>query len=119
MENITHSAGEYTKALAHAKESGGSALAGSSAAEINRLLIDSERKLTTPQGMPGRPGYHHELYAPGEYTGYEAKAIPAVREAMEQKHWKQAEDGIARVSKLLNDEAALISAAAEKLTAAK
>jgi N-acetylated-alpha-linked acidic dipeptidase len=119
VENITHSAGEYTKALAHANENGGSALAGSSSAEINRLLIDSERKLTTPQGMPGRPGYHHELYAPGEYTGYEAKAIPAVREAMEQKHWKQAEDGIARVSKLLNDEAALISAAAEKLTAAK
>ena len=83
------------------------------------MLIESERELTTPQGLPGRPGYKHELYAPGEYTGYEAKAIPAVREAMEQKHWKLAEDGIVRVAKLLNDEAVLISSAAEKLSAAK
>jgi N-acetylated-alpha-linked acidic dipeptidase len=119
VESITRSAEEYKKALAHANENGGAALAAASTAEINRMLIDSERKLTTPGGIPGRPGYKHELYAPGEYTGYEAKAIPAVREAMEQKHWKLAEDGIVRVSKLLNDESALISAAAAKLSAAK
>ncbi|MGA2812859.1 MAG: transferrin receptor-like dimerization domain-containing protein [Candidatus Acidiferrum sp.] len=119
VESITRSAEEYKKALAHANENGGTALAAAASAEINRMLIDSERKLTTPGGIPGRPGYKHELYAPGEYTGYEAKAIPAVREAMEQKHWKLAEDGIVRVSKLLSDEAALISAAAAKLSAAK
>jgi N-acetylated-alpha-linked acidic dipeptidase len=119
VDSVTRSAEEYKKALAKANENGGAALSAASTAEINRLLIDSERKLTTPEGLPGRPGYHHELYAPGEYTGYEAKAIPAVREAMEQKHWKQAEDGIVRVSKLLSDEATLISAAAEKLAAAK
>ena len=119
VDSVTRSAEEYKKALAKANENGGVALAATSTAEINRMLIDSERKLTTPQGLPGRPGYKHELYAPGEYTGYEAKAIPAVREAMEQKHWKQAEDSIVRVSKLLSEEAALISAAAEKLSAAK
>ena len=119
VESVTRSAEEYQKALAHANENSGAALAAASSAEINRMLIESERKLTTPGGIPGRPGYKHELYAPGEYTGYEAKAIPAVREAMEQKHWKLAEDGIVRVSKLLNDEATLISAAAAKLSAAK
>jgi N-acetylated-alpha-linked acidic dipeptidase len=119
VESVTRSAEEYKKALVKANENGGTALAVASTAEINRMLIDSERKLTTPKGLPGRPGYKHELYAPGEYTGYEAKAIPAVREAMEQKHWKLAEDGIVRVSKLLSDEAALISAAAEKLSATK
>jgi N-acetylated-alpha-linked acidic dipeptidase len=119
VESITRSAQEYSKALAKANSNGGAVLAGTSSAEINRMLIESERKLTTPQGIPGRPGYKHELYAPGEYTGYEAKAIPAVREAMEQKHWKLAEDGIVRVAKLLSDEAALISSAADKLSAAK
>ncbi len=119
VESVVLSAQEYSKALAKANEHGGVAVAGTSSAEINRMLIDSERKLITPEGIPGRPGYKHELYAPGEYTGYEAKAIPAVREAMEQKHWKLAEDGIVRVAKLLSDEAALISSAAEKLSAAK
>jgi N-acetylated-alpha-linked acidic dipeptidase len=119
VESIMRSAQEYSKALTKANEHGGAALAGSSSGEINRMLIQSERKLTTPQGIPGRQGYHHELYAPGEYTGYEAKAIPAVREAMEQKHWKLAEDGILRVANLLSDEAALISSAAEKLSSAK
>jgi N-acetylated-alpha-linked acidic dipeptidase len=119
VESVTRSAEAYKKALTKANENGGAALATASIAEINRMLIDSERKLTTPKGMPGRPGYKHELYAPGEYTGYEAKAIPAVREAMEQKHWKQAEDSIVRVASLLSDEAVLISTAAEKLAAAK
>jgi N-acetylated-alpha-linked acidic dipeptidase len=119
IESVTHSAEEYKKALAHANENGGAALTDASTAEINKMLIESERKLTTPQGIPGRPGYKHELYAPGEYTGYEAKAVPAVREAMEQKHWKLAEEGIVRVSRLLSDEAALISTASEKLAAVK
>ncbi len=117
LDGMTQSAGEYDKALAKAKENGGAALASASLAEINRMLIESERKLTTPQGIPGRPGYKHELYAPGVYTGYAAKAIPSVREALEQKQWKQAEEGIVRVSKLLMEEAVLISSAAAKLSA--
>lgn len=53
------------------------------------------------------------------YTGYEAKAIPAVRESLEQKKWKQAEDAAVRVAKVLQDEAQLISDAAAKLGAAR
>lgn len=117
LDAITRRAGEYDKALTKARENGGAALASAPIAEINRLLIESERKLSTPQGIPGRPGYKHELYAPGVYTGYAAKAIPSVRESLEQKQWKQAEEGIVRVSGLLTDEAALIASAAAKLSA--
>ena len=114
---LTHSAQEYQKALAHAMENGGAALASSSIAEVNRMLIESERKLTNPAGLPGRAWYKHQIYAPGVYTGYEAKAIPAVQEAIEQKKWKLAEDSIARAAAALQDEATLVSAAAAKLSA--
>ncbi len=115
---LTRSAEEYKKALAHAAENGGAALASASMAEINRMLIDSERTLTTPEGLPGRAWYKHQIYAPGVYTGYEAKAIPAVREAMEQKQWKQAEQAIGSAAAVLQDEAVLVTAAAAKLSAA-
>jgi N-acetylated-alpha-linked acidic dipeptidase len=80
--------------------------------------MESERKLTNTDGLPNRPWFKHQIYAPGFYTGYSAKTMPAVREAIEQKQWKQADDGIAVVAKVLQDEAALISAAAAKLGAA-
>jgi N-acetylated-alpha-linked acidic dipeptidase len=115
---LSRSAEEYQKALAQAAGNGGASLASASVAEVNRMLIDSERKLTNPAGLPGRSWYKHQIYAPGVYTGYEAKAIPAVREAMEQKQWKQAEESIARAAAALQDEAALVSAAAAKLSAA-
>ena len=94
-------------------------MGSSSVAEVNVLLMQSEHKLTTPEGLPGRFWYKHELYAPGVYTGYAAKAIPAVREALEQKKWKQAEEATARVAKVLEDEAQLISDAAAKLGAVR
>ena len=103
----------------HASANGGSALAGASMAEVNALLIQSERKLTTPEGLPGRFWYKHELYAPGAYTGYAAKAIPAVRENLEQKKWKEAEQAAARVAQVLDAETALITQATAKLSAAK
>ena len=52
------------------------------------------------------------------YTGYESKAIPAVREAIEQKKWKEAEQAMARAAAVLQDEAALVSSAAAELSAA-
>src|SRR6202030_1730294 len=115
---LTRSADEYQKALAHATGSGGAALSSASIAEVNRMLIESERKLTTPEGLPGRAWYKHQIYAPGVYTGYEAKAIPAVREALEQKQWKQAEQAIESAAAALQREADMVSAAAAKLSAA-
>ena len=37
---------------------------------VNRKLIESERKLTSKAGLPGRPWFKHQIYAPGFYTGY-------------------------------------------------
>jgi N-acetylated-alpha-linked acidic dipeptidase len=117
VEALGRSSAEYQKVLEKVSANGGVALAANSIAEVNTVLIQSEHKLTTPEGLPGRFWYKHELYAPGVYTGYEAKAIPAVREALEQKKWKEAEEATARVAKVLEDEAQLISDAAKRLGA--
>src|SRR6266513_2326135 len=119
VDALTRSAEEYRKAVEQANSSGGAMLGSASLAEVNKLLIDSERKLTTAEGLPNRPWFKHQLYAPGFYTGYAAKTVPAVREAIEQKQWKQADERIVVVARVLQDEAQLISTAAQKLSAAK
>jgi N-acetylated-alpha-linked acidic dipeptidase len=118
VDAVTRSAAEYRKAFEKANANGGAALTSASLAQVNRLLIESERKLTTPDGLPNRGWFKHQLYAPGFYTGYAAKTMPVVRESVEQKQWKQADNGILVVARVLQDEAELISSAAAKLAAA-
>ena len=118
VEALARSSEEYKRASDGLNASAGSALTRGSLKAVNDLLIQSERRLTTPEGLPGRFWYKHELYAPGAYTGYSAKALPSVRENLEQKKWNQAEQAAARVAQVLQNEAALISEAAAKLSAA-
>jgi N-acetylated-alpha-linked acidic dipeptidase len=113
---LTESADRFNKALAAAKAKGDLNIDPQTLAEINGLLIQSERKLTTDTGLPGRPWYKHQIYAPGAYTGYGVKTLPAVREAMEQENWKQAEGEVPLVSKVLEDEAALIDSVTRLLS---
>ncbi len=82
---------------------------------VNALVLQSERRLTSAQGLPRRPWYVHELYAPGFYTGYGVKTIPAVREAIEQRDFAEAGRQIPVVAAALNDEAALVDSAAAAL----
>jgi N-acetylated-alpha-linked acidic dipeptidase len=82
------------------------------------MFIESERRLTNADGLPNRPWFKHQLYAPGFYTGYGVKTVPAVREAIELKKWQQADEAIVVVAHVLQDEAALISSVAAKLSAA-
>ena len=65
--------------------------------------------------MPRRPWYRHLLYAPGFYTGYSVKTLPGVREAIEQKHYDEAEAEVVRIARALGRETALIEAAAAEL----
>ena len=119
VDVLTRSAAEYRKALEQASANGGAALAATSIAEVNKMLMDSERKLTNTGGLPNRPWFKHQLYAPGFYTGYAVKTMPAVREAIELNQWKLADEAIVAVAHVLQDEATLISSAAQKLAQAK
>jgi N-acetylated-alpha-linked acidic dipeptidase len=82
---------------------------------VNGELLQSERALTDQKGLPGRPWFKHQLYAPGFYTGYGAKTVPAVREAIEQKEWGVAQESIETVAKVLENEAGVIDRAASNL----
>lgn len=62
--------------------------------KINRVLYTAEQQLLLPQGLPGRPWYKHCIYAPGLYTGYGVKTLPEIREAIEQRDWSEAQQGI-------------------------
>lgn len=107
------------KAAAHYNAARPKAEAGSLAGDqlkiVNEQLAQAERKLTTPQGLPRRPWMRHLLYAPGWYTGYDAKTLPGVREAIEERRYPQADTQIALVAQALTDEAAYIEQLAREL----
>jgi N-acetylated-alpha-linked acidic dipeptidase len=115
LDKLTASAADYRKAWDKAHENGGEALARASLRDVNAKLIESERKLTRPEGLPNRPWYKHQIYAPGAYTGYGVKTIPGVREAIEQKQWKEADEQLVLIGRTLEGEAALIESAAQEL----
>jgi N-acetylated-alpha-linked acidic dipeptidase len=115
---LQHVTDLYQKALAHAAENGASALAKASLRDVNQRLILVERALTLEQGLPNRPWFKHQIYAPGFYTGYGVKTLPAVRESLEQKEWKQAEEHIAQVGKVLENAGEAIQGATSALDSA-
>ncbi len=67
-------------------------------ARLNEVLYRAERSLTSAKGLPGRDWYRHQLYAPGLYTGYGAKTLPGVREAVEANRWDEANAQSQRVA---------------------
>jgi N-acetylated-alpha-linked acidic dipeptidase len=52
--------------------------------EINATLMRQERWLITPVGLPGRPWFRHQIYAPGINSGYATQELPGMRDAVEQ-----------------------------------
>ncbi len=62
--------------------------------EFNQSLYKAEQELLTETGLPRRGWYKHTLYAPGFYTGYGVKTMPGIREAIEQRKWKEAQEQI-------------------------
>ncbi len=70
--------------------------------EINTLLYTAERVLLREEGLPGRPWYRHQIYSPGRYTGYGAKTLPWVREAIEQRNYDRVAPGVTALAAVLN-----------------
>lgn len=89
VKSLGESARRYEEALGKSQANGFNDVKQVKA--LNQLLYQSERKLTNEQGLPRRPWFRHQIYAPGFYTGYGVKTIPGVREAIEEKHWSEVE----------------------------
>jgi N-acetylated-alpha-linked acidic dipeptidase len=71
-------------------------------AKLNSLLFTAEQKLVVEAGLPRRPWFRHSIYAPGFYTGYGVKTLPGIREGIEQRNWKEAQEQIEIVASNVN-----------------
>jgi N-acetylated-alpha-linked acidic dipeptidase len=85
------------------------------AGAVNAILGSAEQALLGNPGLPGRPWYRHMVYAPGLYTGYGAKTLPAVREAVEERHWAEAAESVTRTAAALDAYRRALDAAATAL----
>ncbi len=69
---------------------------------VNQLLYRAEQQLLLPDGLPRRPWFRHQVYAPGFYTGYGVKTFPGVREAIEEGEWEMIDAQILRAAKAVD-----------------
>src|SRR5204862_1433169 len=104
----------YDAAVKKFTDDGGSVPAARLTA-LNEKLYKNERLFLSEKGLPGRPWFKHQIYAPGAYTGYAVKTIPMVREAIKQSKWSEAEEGVTRVGDILTRVASHINDAAGEL----
>ena len=84
-------------------------------AMVNEALQKAEGALLSAGGLPGREWYQHQLYAPGLYTGYDAKTLPGIREAVEAQHWEEANQQARHVAQALRALTAQVDEAARLL----
>jgi len=86
-DRLKASAKAYDDALAK----NGAGLNAERLARLQGLMQDIDQTLMSDAGLPGRDWYKNLIYAPGTLTGYGAKTLPGVREAIEQQRWADAE----------------------------
>ncbi|MEO8100008.1 MAG: M28 family peptidase [Acidobacteriota bacterium] len=77
----------------------------------NEAIERTERALILPDGLPERDWYRHQIYAPGLLTGYTAKTLPGIREAVEGKRWEEANQQAQRLAQVLRAATAQIERA--------
>lgn len=98
MVQLKSSADAYQKAAAN-----GLSLSPAQQKDINKALYQIEQTLISPDGLPRRPWYKHQIYAPGYYTGYGVKTMPGIREGIEQRNYIEAQENVERVAGVLKN----------------
>ncbi|MFM1969881.1 MAG: hypothetical protein RL152_1258, partial [Bacteroidota bacterium] len=78
---------------------------------LNKILFTAEQSLLNDKGLPRRPWYKHQIYAPGFYTGYGVKTLPGVREGIEEKNWNEAQERIVVLTNTLKEFNAVVQQA--------
>jgi N-acetylated-alpha-linked acidic dipeptidase len=116
IENLKKAADRYSKALEKFRSA--DSISDASLATVNADLLNVSRLFLIEKGLPERPWFKNQIYAPGAYTGYGAKPVAAVREYMDEKRWKEADAQIPMVAQVIDNIAVGISKAADDLDAA-
>ncbi len=117
LEHLRRNASDFEKNFRKAEQR--EALKGGakegSRDEANAILMRAERGLAPDGGLPGRPWFTHLLYAPGMYTGYAAKTLPGIREAIEGGKWDLAAEQARRAADALREFNASVKSASRSL----
>jgi N-acetylated-alpha-linked acidic dipeptidase len=117
LELLKKSSERYSKALAKFKANPG-AVSPQALENLNNELLGISRLFLNEKGLPERPWFKNQIYAPGAYTGYGAKPVAAVREYMDEKKWKDADAQIPMVADVIARIAAGIDKVAGDMEAA-
>ncbi len=112
LENAVARLETAAKAYDSAYAARGSSLAPATRDRLNKSLIGIDQTLLLEDGLPGRSWYRHSLYAPGRFTGYGAKTLPGVREAIEERRFEDANAYAVKTAAALDRLAARLDAAA-------
>lgn len=118
IEQLKESANRYSQALAQFQKEGSPSLSQQSLDAVNADLLQVSRLFLDSKGLPERPWFKNQVYAPGAYTGYGAKPMAAVREYMDEKKWTEANAQIPRVAAVIVNVAGGINRAAQALESA-
>jgi N-acetylated-alpha-linked acidic dipeptidase len=119
LEPLKQSADRYAAAVGKLDDAALATLTPNQLNQIDADLLRIQRAFLTEKGLPERPWFKHQVYAPGAYTGYGAKPIAAVREYMDAKKWKEAEAQVPMVADVLTNVTAAINHAAGDVEAAE
>ena len=114
-EAYAQAAKRYKQVVSRLAESDPTAWDATELKRINQQLMLTERAFTTQEGLKERPWFKHQIYAPGAYTGYGAKTIPAVREMMDEDKWQEADAGAVIAGAVLMKQASLVDSIAQEL----
>jgi N-acetylated-alpha-linked acidic dipeptidase len=103
LENAVTRLKASAKAYDDALAQHGAALSEATRARLVALTGATEEALTQAPGLPGGRGwYRNMIYAPGRFTGYGAKTLPGVREAIEDERWADVDTYSALAARALN-----------------
>lgn len=93
----------------------GATLTEAQKAALNAKLKGIDQALLSPSGLPFRPWFRNVLYAPGRFTGYGAKTLPGLREAVEERRFDDANREAGIAAKAFTDYADRLNAAVEAM----
>jgi N-acetylated-alpha-linked acidic dipeptidase len=103
LENAVTRLKASARAYDTALSAKGAALSAATKGTLVELAGRTEQALLMEPGLPGGRGwYKNMVYAPGRLTGYGAKTLPGVREAIEDERWTDVDTYAAMIGKALN-----------------
>jgi N-acetylated-alpha-linked acidic dipeptidase len=102
LDQATATLKNSAKAYDDALTGNGTRLSAADLARVQGLLQSIGQTLLLDRGLPFRDWYKNSIYAPGRFTGYGAKTLPGVREAIEEERWNDATQYIGLTAGTIN-----------------